>query len=64
MEFHVKGMACGGCAKSVTKAITSLDSGARVVTDISTRTVRIESLSSQSEVERGLSEAGFPAVPK
>ena len=30
MKLHIENMTCGGCARSVTKAITLLDDGARV----------------------------------
>ena len=33
MEFHVDGMTCGGCARSVTRAIQQIDPNARVVAD-------------------------------
>ncbi|EMF60431.1 heavy-metal-associated domain-containing protein [Stenotrophomonas maltophilia] len=37
MEFHVDGMTCGGCARSVTRAIQQIDPNASVVADPPTR---------------------------
>ena len=31
IQFDIPGMTCGGCARSVTKAIHSIDADARVV---------------------------------
>ena len=62
MQFHVKDMTCGGCAKSVTKAITNLDRNAKVDTDPVSRTVKVETSASQTEVLRVLASAGFPAI--
>ncbi len=64
MQFQVNDMTCGGCAKSVAKAITNLDQNAKVDADPPTRTVKVETSASQSEVMRVLADAGFPAVPK
>ncbi len=62
MQFHVKDMTCGGCAKSVTKAITNLDQNAKVDTDPVSRTVKVETSAPQAEVLRVLASAGFPAT--
>ncbi|HEV7283722.1 MAG TPA: heavy-metal-associated domain-containing protein [Kaistia sp.] len=33
MQFHIKNMSCGGCARSVTKAIQGVDAQAKVTID-------------------------------
>ena len=62
MQFHVEGMTCGGCAKSVTKAITTVDPNAKVEADPALRTVKVETSASQAAVQQVLEEAGFPAT--
>ena len=64
MQFHVEEMMCGGCAKSVTKAITDLDKNATVETDPQSRTVKVETSASQAAVQKALAEAGFPAIAR
>lgn len=64
VQFHVEEMMCGGCAKSVTKAITNLDNNARVETDPELRTVKVETSASPAAVEKALADAGFPATAR
>ena len=62
MQLHIQNMTCGGCVRSVTKAIQSLDPAARVEADPAAHTVVISSERSQSEIEAALAQAGYPAV--
>jgi copper chaperone len=61
MQFHVENMTCGGCARSVAKAIQSADPAAQVETDPATRKAVVTSTRPQSEIEAALTEAGYPA---
>lgn len=61
LRFHVPNMTCGGCAKSVTKALSSVDPQARIETDPSTREVRVESSAAETDLLAVLAEAGYPA---
>ncbi len=63
MQLHIENMTCGGCARSVTKAIQSLDPAARVETDPASRKVVVASTRSRVEIEAALAEVGYPAVP-
>jgi copper chaperone len=63
VQFHIQNMACGGCARSVTKAIQSVDPGANVAVDLETRKVDITSERRAAEFERVLAQAGYPASP-
>lgn len=63
MRFHIENMACGGCAKSVTKAIQSVDSAAKVEASQETRTIDVTSNASVGELIAVLKEAGYPAKP-
>ncbi len=62
MQFRIQNMTCGGCARSVTRAIQSLDPAANVAADLPSRIVRVTSEQPQAEIERALAAAGFPAV--
>ena len=64
MQFHVEDMMCGGCAKSVAKAIANLDKTAKVEADPESRTVKVETSASAAEVQKALADAGFPAVAR
>ena len=60
MQFHVENMTCGGCARSVTKAIQSVDATAVVEADPSVRSVVVTTKSPRAAVEAALADAGFP----
>ncbi len=60
MQFHIDNMTCGGCARSVTKAIQSVDANARVTADPPNRLIEVESSASPEQLEAALRDAGFP----
>jgi copper chaperone len=62
MELKIEAMACSGCAKSVTKAIQSVDANARVEADLAVRAVRIETSAAPAAILQALEEAGYPAA--
>lgn len=62
MELRIETMTCGGCAKSVTKAIQSVDPDARIETDPAARTVTVETTASAAALQQVLEEAGYPAT--
>ena len=61
-ELQVEGMNCGGCVRSVTKSVQSIDSTARVDVDLPGKKVRIESQASLDAVKSAISEAGYPVT--
>lgn len=61
MQFHIENMTCFGCAKSVTKAIQSVDKGAVIKTDPESRKVEVETSAPRAAIEAVLAEAGYPA---
>ncbi|WP_223494997.1 heavy-metal-associated domain-containing protein [Stenotrophomonas indicatrix] len=63
MEFHVEGMTCGGCARSVTKAIELVDPAATVSADAPSRRVQVQTSASEAQIIAALTEAGFPPRP-
>lgn len=61
LRFQIPDMTCGSCAKSVTKALQSVDPQARIETDPPAREVRVESTADESAFRAALGEAGYPA---
>lgn len=59
--FNIPNMTCGGCAKSVTKALQSVDAAAKIETDPAAREVRIETKATEAALRAVLTEAGYPA---
>lgn len=63
MQFHVEDMTCGGCARSVTKAIQTVDPKAVVQADPPTRQLSVESSASVEQITAALQAAGFSPQP-
>lgn len=61
MEFRIENMSCGGCARSVTKAIQSVDVNARVDANPEARTIKVETSATPAALLQVLEEAGYPA---
>lgn len=65
LRFTVPGMACGGCAKGVVRAIQGAVADAQVEVDLGSKEVRVEAPeASVTAVLRALEGAGYPAQPK
>ncbi len=62
MQFHIENMTCFGCARSVTKAIQSVDQGAVIEADPENRQIDVETSVARAEIEAVLAEAGYPAT--
>lgn len=62
MQLRIEDMTCGGCAKSVTAAITSVDPGAKVEANPAARTVEVETSATDARILKVLDEAGYPAT--
>ncbi|ELS01034.1 copper chaperone [Xenococcus sp. PCC 7305] len=62
IQFKVPDMACDACAKSITQAVQTLDSGAIVKADTQTKQVTVETLASESSVRDAIAEAGYNPV--
>jgi len=62
MELTIENMTCGGCARSVTKAIQSVDPNAVITIDLSARTVKVETAANTPALAKGLKDAGYPAT--
>jgi len=62
MRFHIENMTCGGCARSVTKAVEAVDPKAKVNADPVTKKVTIESARPAKAFASALNDAGYPAT--
>ena len=62
MELRIESMTCGGCARSVTRAIQSVDPNASIETDPASRTVKVETTATSAVLQQVLEEAGYPAT--
>lgn len=63
MQFHVADMECQGCARSVTKAVQSVDPKAELNIDLEKRNITITSQQPAATFESALKDAGFPTSP-
>ncbi len=62
LRFSVPTMACGGCAKRVTRAIQGVDAEAKIETDTAVREVRVERVGAdETALLAALKAAGYPA---
>ncbi|WP_127142816.1 heavy-metal-associated domain-containing protein [Pelagibacterium montanilacus] len=60
MEFQIDNMTCGGCARSVTKAIQTIDPEAKVDIDLGAKVVRVTSSAEQATIAAELDDVGYP----
>jgi copper chaperone len=60
MQFQIDNMTCSGCAKSVTKAIHSVDPQAKVDIDLPQKRVNVVSAADESAVAAVLEDVGYP----
>lgn len=63
-EYKIEGMTCGGCVKSITKAIKSRDDKAEVNIDLRGQIVKVKSERSIDEIGNLICEIGFPILKK
>lgn len=61
MQFHIENMTCGGCVRSVTKAIQTVDPTAKVAADPDTHRVDVETSAPRAAIEAVLADAGYAA---
>lgn len=62
MQLHIENMTCGGCARSVTKAIQSVDPAAKIDVDQTARNVVVTTSTGAGDIVRALEAAGYPAT--
>lgn len=59
MQLHIENMICGGCVRSVTKAIQSVDPVAQVDAHPALHKVDVFTTAPRAELEAVLADAGF-----
>ena len=59
VQFHVAGMTCGGCARSVTNAVKGVDAGASVNVDLATKLVTVDSRADTATITGAIKAAGY-----
>ncbi|WP_448202904.1 heavy-metal-associated domain-containing protein [Azospirillum sp. sgz302134] len=57
--YKVDGMTCGGCARSVTNAITKVAPDAKVAVDLTAGTVSVDGGVPADTVKKAVEGAGF-----
>lgn len=62
MKFYIEKMTCGGCAKSVGKAIASVDPKSDIQFDLPNRIVEFDSDESEYLFALALASEGYTAV--
>ena len=60
MQFEIRNMGCGGCARSITKVIQSIDPAATVEADPGTKQVHVRSDKPREALATALTKAGYP----
>ena len=63
ISFQVDDMTCSHCVRSITTAVKTVDSGARVQIDLATHRVEIEPTKADAvELSNAIKEAGYTPV--
>jgi copper chaperone len=59
LRFHIPTMTCGGCVKSISRAVAALDPHARVDADLQSHDVEITTAADEGAVVAALREVGY-----
>ena len=63
-RIKVEKMGCGGCAKSVTRAVQAIEPDARVEVDLGAKLVTVSGVSVPADrIAQAIAAAGYPAEP-
>jgi copper chaperone len=63
-RYKVDKMGCGGCAKSVTRAIVGIEPDAQVAVDLAAKLVTVSGAGGPAErIAQAIAAAGYPAEP-
>jgi copper chaperone len=63
VTFEVNDMTCGHCVSAITKAVRSVDQGARVQVDLATHRVQIEPTAANAQgLSDAITKAGYTPV--
>lgn len=61
LQLKVPQIACAACVNTVTKAVKSVDTTAKVEANTKTKMVSIETQQSEAEIKNAIAQAGYPA---
>ena len=62
VRLKVEKMGCGGCAKSVTRAVQAIEPDARVEVDLASKVVTVSGTSAPADrIVQAITTAGYPA---
>ncbi|HYX33482.1 MAG TPA: heavy-metal-associated domain-containing protein [Oligoflexus sp.] len=61
-EFKVEGMSCGHCIQTITKTLNNLDQSAKVVADLASQTIKVESVQDPKLLAAEIEDAGYIVV--
>lgn len=59
MQFHVEGMTCSHCVRSITRSLQALDPAARVEVDLASRQVTTEGRFSPAQAIAAIEGEGY-----
>ena len=62
-RFAIPDMTCGGCVGSITRAVQAVDPAARIVADLESHTVEIDSAAAATALAAVIVDAGFTVNP-
>ncbi|GAB6846126.1 copper chaperone [Methylorubrum rhodinum] len=63
-RYKVDKMGCGGCAKSVTRAVLGIEPNARVEVDLGAKLVTVSGAAGPADrIAQAIATAGYPAMP-
>jgi len=61
-NLQVSGMTCGGCINAVTRAVQAQDPQAKVLADLATQIVNLDTSISPELAAQLIADAGFPVL--
>ena len=62
MKLTINKMSCGGCVRSITQAIVSIDDTATVQADLPGHSITVNTERSEAEIRAALDSIGYPAA--
>jgi copper chaperone len=62
LKLKVAGMTCGGCVRSVERAVATAVPGAKVTVDLKSGEVTIDGAANRQDVVSAIEDAGYDVV--
>lgn len=63
LEFEIQAMTCGHCVATITRTLTAIDPSAKVLAELPTHRLRVETTLPRAQVEHALRDADYPPTP-